>query len=81
MEKRFTLKRGSLLLCYFISYGTIRFGLELLRTDTSFRLFGLSRNGWVSMLVTLSAVAFLVWREKRASSDQGPGASELETAA
>jgi hypothetical protein len=53
----------------------------LLRTDTSFRLFGLSRNGWVSMLVTLSAVAFLVWREKRASSDHGPGASELETAA
>lgn len=76
VEKRFTLRRGSLLLCYFIAYGTIRFGLELLRTDTSFRLFGLSRNGWVSLLVTLGAVAFLVWREKRGARDEEPAGVE-----
>jgi prolipoprotein diacylglyceryl transferase len=65
VERRFHLRRGSLLLCYLIAYGTIRFLLELLRTDTSFRFLGLSRNGWVSLAVVLGASAWLVWRERR----------------
>ena len=65
VERRFRLRRGSLLLCYLIAYGTIRFLLELLRTDTTFRFLGLSRNGWVSMGVALGAGIWLVIRERR----------------
>ena len=41
-------------------YGIIRFALELIRTDTTFRFLGLSRNGWVSAVVVIGAMA-LVW--------------------
>src|SRR4029453_10826658 len=40
------LRPGSLSLLYLVLYGAGRFGLELLRTDTTFRLLGLSRHGW-----------------------------------
>jgi hypothetical protein len=42
-----------------------RFGLELIRTDTTFRLLGLSRNGWVSLGVVVGAGAWLYLRELR----------------
>jgi hypothetical protein len=29
----------------------MRFGLELIRTDTTYRLLGLSRNAWVALAV------------------------------
>jgi len=73
VERRLRLRRGSLLLCYLISYGTVRFLLELIRTDTTFRLFGLSRNGWVAMLVVLGASAWLAWRERRSRSSVADG--------
>jgi prolipoprotein diacylglyceryl transferase len=63
IEKRFALRRGSLLLCYLAAYGTIRFVLELIRTDTTFRFLGLSRNGWVSLAVVLGAATWLAIRE------------------
>ena len=62
-ERRFRLKQGSLLLMYFISYGTIRFLLEFVRTDTSFRLLGMSRNGWVALLVVIASSVILWMRE------------------
>jgi competence protein ComEA len=34
---------------YFAGYGLMRFMLELIRTDTTFRFLGLSRNGWVAL--------------------------------
>lgn len=69
VERRLHLRRGSLLLCYLIAYGTIRFLLELLRTDTTFRFLGLSRNGWVSLAVVIGAVAWIVVRERRSTPD------------
>jgi prolipoprotein diacylglyceryl transferase len=59
------LRTGSLVLCYAILYATGRFFLELLRTDTTYRLAGLSRNAWVSLAVVLAGAAALVWRERR----------------
>jgi prolipoprotein diacylglyceryl transferase len=59
------LRSGSLLLCYAVLYATGRFCLELLRTDTTYRLAGLSRNAYVSILVVLAGSAALVWRERR----------------
>lgn len=49
LEKRYPRVRGRLLSLYLIGYGIIRFLLELIRTDTTFRFLGLSRNGWVSL--------------------------------
>jgi phosphatidylglycerol---prolipoprotein diacylglyceryl transferase len=65
VSRRVKLRPGSLLLCYGILYGTGRFLLELLRTDTVYRLFGLSRNAYVSLAVVLGSAVLLVLRERR----------------
>ncbi|MBN2623531.1 MAG: prolipoprotein diacylglyceryl transferase [Acidimicrobiales bacterium] len=69
VERRVRLQRGTLFLLYLAGYGTMRFLLELIRTDTTFRLLGLSRNGWVSLLVVVAAVVLAVRRERGAVSD------------
>ncbi len=58
------LRTGSLVLLYVVLYGFGRFWLELLRTDTTFRLFGLSRNAWVSLLAMVGGSAWLYLRER-----------------
>ena len=62
LERRHPSLRGRLIGVYLIGYGTIRFLLELIRTDTTFRLLGLSRNGWVSIVVVLVGIGVLAWR-------------------
>jgi prolipoprotein diacylglyceryl transferase len=60
------LREGSLFFAYLIGYGLIRFSVELLRTDTEFRIFGLSRNNWVAALVCVGgAIAFRWWQGRR----------------
>ncbi|MDX1619431.1 MAG: prolipoprotein diacylglyceryl transferase [Nitriliruptorales bacterium] len=66
VEKRADLRRGSLLFVYLILYGIGRFLLELIRTDTTFRLLGISRNGWVSILAIIAGVLALRWWQQRA---------------
>jgi prolipoprotein diacylglyceryl transferase len=69
------LRPGSLSLLYLVLYGAGRFGLELLRTDTTYRLLGLSRNGWISLAVVAGASTWLWLRERRrpaAEPDTGP---------
>jgi prolipoprotein diacylglyceryl transferase len=56
---------GRLIGIYFVGYGLIRFLLELIRTDTTYRLFGLSRNAWVSIGVVGIGAAVLAWRRPR----------------
>jgi prolipoprotein diacylglyceryl transferase len=53
---------GRLIGIYFMGYGMIRFLLELIRTDTTFRFLGLSRNGWVSIAAIGIGAAVLAWR-------------------
>jgi prolipoprotein diacylglyceryltransferase len=38
----------------------MRFLLELIRTDTTFRFLGLSRNAWVSLAVIVIGAAVLI---------------------
>ena len=67
IDKKKILKRqGSLIFAYGIGYGFGRFLLELIRTDTTFRLFGLSRNAYVSLFVMLGAAVLLSIYERRA---------------
>ena len=59
LERRGRLPTGGLFMVYAVLYGVGRFSLELIRTDTTFRLLGISRNGWVSVLVIGGALGVL----------------------
>ena len=59
------LRPGSLSLCYLVLYGAGRFGLELLRTDTTYRLLGLSRNAYISLALVVGGSVWLWLRERR----------------
>ena len=72
VERRFRLPPGGLFFVYAGMYGVGRFALELIRTDTSFRLLGLSRNGWVSMLVVVGAVIALTMRLRSDRRSEAP---------
>ncbi|MFV1971118.1 MAG: prolipoprotein diacylglyceryl transferase [Acidimicrobiia bacterium] len=66
LEKKGKLAKGASIGVYIAMYAFIRFWLELLRTDTTFRLFGISRNGWVSVGAFILGVAWIWWTQKRA---------------
>lgn len=66
LEKRGMLAKGSSFGVYLVMYSVVRFGVELLRTDTTFRLFGISRNGWLSVAVFIGGWAWIYWRQKKA---------------
>ncbi len=66
LERRGKLAKGASIAVYLIVYGTGRFLMELLRTDTTFRLLGLSRNGWGSVLAVAGGAFLLYWFQKRA---------------
>ncbi|NNL68410.1 MAG: prolipoprotein diacylglyceryl transferase [Acidimicrobiia bacterium] len=70
VEKRFKPAPGSLFTVYLVLYGIVRFLMELLRTDTTFRLAGLSRNGWIAILVAIGGtVAYIIMQRRvRATS-------------
>jgi len=61
LERRFKLRRGTSIAVYMIVYSVGRFLLELIRTDSPYRFWSLSRNGWVSVLVFLAGWALLWW--------------------
>ena len=58
---RSRMRQGSILWAYLAGYGLIRFAVELLRTDTTFRLLGLSRNNWIALLVFVAGIVMLRW--------------------
>jgi hypothetical protein len=47
LERRGAVARGRLFAAYLLAYGLGRILLEQIRTDTTFRFLGTSRNGWV----------------------------------
>ncbi len=65
LERRGKLFKGSSIAMYLILYGTGRFLMELMRTDTTFRFLGLSRNGWVSAGAVLLGIGALWWMQRR----------------
>jgi prolipoprotein diacylglyceryl transferase len=74
LDRRYPFLRGRLIGIYFIGYGLMRFLLELMRTDTTFRFLGLSRNGWVSIAAILIGGAVLAWRRGKVPSQPAPAA-------
>jgi prolipoprotein diacylglyceryltransferase len=70
LDRRGVLRRGELFLGYLVAYGLGRFALELQGTDTTFRLLGLSRNGWVALVLLVGGTAGLVHLHRRADRDR-----------
>jgi prolipoprotein diacylglyceryl transferase len=58
------LRQGTLMFAYLAGYGFIRFCVELLRTDTTFRILGLSRNNWIALAVFLGGLAGMWWWQR-----------------
>ncbi len=65
IERTGRLRKGGLAAVYAIGYGVIRFTLELIRTDTTWRVLGLSRNALVSLSVIAVGIALLRWWQGR----------------
>jgi prolipoprotein diacylglyceryl transferase len=65
LERRGKLFKGSSIALYMILYGIGRFLMELMRTDTTFRFLGLSRNGWVSIGAVLVGAVLFWWMQQR----------------
>jgi prolipoprotein diacylglyceryl transferase len=65
LDKRVPSLRGRLIGVYLIGYAAMRFALELIRTDTTFRFWGLSRNAWVSLVVVVIGTLVLIWKPRQ----------------
>ena len=65
LERRGKLAKSTSFGIYVAMYATIRFATELLRTDTTFRFLGVSRNGWVSVAAFLFGVGWIIWSQRR----------------
>ena len=74
-ERRFRLRRGRAFALYVAAYTVGRFWIEALRVDAAHHIFGLRLNDWVSILVFLGAVAFMVLR--RGDCGHGPAQDGL----
>lgn len=72
ISRRSSRLDGRLIGVYFLGYGVIRFLLELIRTDTTFRLLGLSRNGWVALGAVVVGVVVLSGLGRRAPTETHP---------
>jgi prolipoprotein diacylglyceryl transferase len=65
LERRGKLFKGAAFPLYVMLYGTLRFVMELLRTDTTFRFLGMSRNGWISLGAVIGATVVFIWMQRR----------------
>ncbi|KAA3641843.1 MAG: hypothetical protein DWP92_00495, partial [Armatimonadetes bacterium] len=66
LERKAKLAKSASFGLYVAGYAFIRFLMELLRTDTTFRFLGLSRNGWVSIAAFLFGVGWVIYAQRRA---------------
>jgi len=70
LERHRKLRRGTSIALYMILYSVARFLLELIRTDSPYRFWGLSRNGWASLAVILAGLALLWWIYRRPAAGE-----------
>jgi prolipoprotein diacylglyceryl transferase len=68
-DKRFKLGSGRVFALYVASYTAGRAWIEALRVDTAQRFFGLRLNDYVSIIVFLIAVTYLIRRRGRNDRD------------
>ncbi len=66
LDRRYPQLSGRLIGVYLLGYAFFRFLMELIRTDTTYRLLGLSRNAWVSIGVMIVGALILFWKRAKA---------------
>ncbi len=79
LERRGKLPKGAAFPLYMVLYGIGRFLMELMRTDTTFRFLGLSRNAYVSLLAVAAGSALLavITRRARRAAVSTPDGSDV----
>ena len=65
LERMGKLAKGASFGMYVALYAFMRFLMELIRTDTTYRFLGLSRNGWVSIAAILFGLGWVWYCQKR----------------
>jgi prolipoprotein diacylglyceryl transferase len=77
IDRRHRLRPGRLFVVYVVGYTFARFFIERMRIDTANKILGLRVNEWVSALIFLGGLAFLIfdwWRHRHdvaAETDDG----------
>ena len=69
IDRRFVLRPGRLFVMYVAAYALLRFAVESLRVDEANKILGLRVNTWVSGVVFVGAVGFLVIDHLRHRND------------
>ncbi|MPY78903.1 MAG: prolipoprotein diacylglyceryl transferase [Actinophytocola sp.] len=64
-DRRFRLGHGRVFALYVAGYTAGRFWIEMMRTDPATDVFGVRVNVWVSVLVFLGAVVYLLLAKRR----------------
>jgi prolipoprotein diacylglyceryl transferase len=83
--KKVVLRPGRWFPVYLVGYGTGRFWVELMRSDTASQLLGLRVNTWVSSLILLGGLVWLFWGgspvDREATAELRAGGNPREFAA
>ncbi|MBA3744399.1 prolipoprotein diacylglyceryl transferase [Sporichthya sp.] len=64
-DRRFNMGRGQVFALYVAAYCTGRFWIESLRVDEAHHIAGMRLNNWVSIVLFIAAVAYLVISRRR----------------
>ncbi len=73
LDRRGLVRRGRLFAVYLLGYGLGRFWIELLRVDEASLVLGLRVNTWVSGLLVISGLVWLLWPDRSAAAGSGDG--------
>ena len=76
LDRRRLVRRGRLFAVYILGYGLGRFWVEALRSDEASLIFGVRVNLWVSGLLVLGGLGWLLWPS--AGDDEVDGVDEVD---
>ncbi len=78
LDRRGLVRRGRLLAVYILGYGVGRFWVEALRSDEASLILGIRVNLWVSGLLVLGGLAWLLWPSGPDEVDVLDGVDEVD---
>ena len=70
LDRRGLVRRGRLFAVYVLGYGVGRFWIEALRADEASLLLGIRVNLWVSGLLVVGGLLWLLWPSGRGAGDE-----------
>jgi prolipoprotein diacylglyceryl transferase len=79
-DRRFTLGHGRAFALYVAAYTVGRAGIEALRVDDAPEILGVRFNDWVSLVVFVGAVTYIVVSARRRPGREDPSSAQGNTA-